>query len=162
MSGKSATAGDRLQTAELERACFDARIRGLSYRAIAAECNTTEATAHRAVTRVLARTRAAANEHADELRAIELDRLDRLMVALGPQVKAGHLGAIDRILAIMARRAKLLGLDAPVKTDVTTGGESLIVRVVREDRGINGAETDGGRNIPILAKPAAVADDDSE
>ena len=49
----------------------------------------------------------------------DLDRLDVLLDALweqatGPKAKA-HV--VDRILAIMDRRAKLLGLDAPVKNE---------------------------------------------
>ena len=46
-----------------------------------------------------------------------MERLDGLLLALAGPIKAGHLGAIDRALHIMERRARLLGLDAPTKTD---------------------------------------------
>jgi DNA-binding transcriptional MerR regulator len=64
-------------------------------------------------------------EPADELRTLELSRLDDMLKAIAPHVAAGNLTAIDRALKIMERRAKLIGLDAPAKHDVTTGGEKI-------------------------------------
>ena len=52
-------------------------------------------------------------EPADELRVLELERLDAMTLAIASQVRAGNFGAIDRNLRIMKRRAELLGLDAP-------------------------------------------------
>jgi len=53
------------------------------------------------------------------LRALELLRLDELLNALWDTAIAGDLKAVDRVLKVMERRAKLLGLDAPfeIKTD---------------------------------------------
>lgn len=58
---------------------------------------------------IIAETRDAAEEY----RALELDRLDALHLALWPQATKGNLGAVDRVLRVMQRRADLLGLDAP-------------------------------------------------
>jgi hypothetical protein len=101
-----------------------------------------KATAYNAVQRTLTR---AVREPADEVRQIELVRLDSLWmhamkVLASPHVtvsngrvvmvedRAGQahpvpddapvLQAIDRLLRIMERRAKLLGLDAPAKVEV--------------------------------------------
>jgi DNA-binding CsgD family transcriptional regulator len=55
--------------------------------------------------------RAIPKEEADDLRALELERLDAIMV---PQMRAALAGdgfAVDRVLKIMERRARLLGLD---------------------------------------------------
>jgi hypothetical protein len=41
-----------------------------------------------------------------------------------------RLGIYDRIFRIMERRAKLLGLDAPTKQDVTTGGAAIQIITV--------------------------------
>ena len=38
--------------------------------------------------------------------------------ALWPNVLAGKYGAIERLMQVLERRAKLLGLDAPVKVDI--------------------------------------------
>ena len=64
-------------------------------------------------------------EPADELRTLELARLDDMLKAIAPHVSAGNLTAIDRALKIQERRAKLLGLDAPVKQDITSAGEKV-------------------------------------
>lgn len=50
-------------------------------------------------------------EPAEELRSLEMERLDQAAFAIAAQVRAGNLGAIDRLLRIMERRAKMLGLD---------------------------------------------------
>ena len=46
--------------------------------------------------------------------AEELARLDAAMVAIWPKVIAGDTWSIDRMIALMERRAKYLGLDAKV------------------------------------------------
>lgn len=55
-----------------------------------------------------------------ELVRLELERLDRMLLAIWQQVVSGHLGAVDRGLRISERRAKMLGLDAPTKVAPTT------------------------------------------
>lgn len=50
---------------------------------------------------------------ARELRQLELLRLDQLQAAHYPAAMGGDAAAASRVLSIMDRRAKLLGLDAP-------------------------------------------------
>jgi hypothetical protein len=45
------------------------------------------------------------------VRQMELQRLDKLLTALWDSATGGTLGAIDRVLKVMQRRAELLGLD---------------------------------------------------
>ena len=52
---------------------------------------------------------------AEELRNAELDRLDRLQLAIWQKAMRGETNAIGTVLRIMERRARLLGLDAPQK-----------------------------------------------
>jgi orotate phosphoribosyltransferase-like protein len=65
-------------------------------------------------------------EHQDtetaEYRNLELERLDRMMLAVWSDAIKGHLGAVDRVLKISERRARLMGLDAPVKQEVEHSG----------------------------------------
>lgn len=56
-------------------------------------------------------------EPAKEIRDMEVARLDDMLLSIWGEVRKGHLGAHDRALKIMERRAKLLGLDAPTKID---------------------------------------------
>lgn len=58
-------------------------------------------------------------EPAKEVLALELSRLDSLVLALWQQAKTGNVAAIDRVLKIMERRASYLGLDAPKKTELS-------------------------------------------
>jgi hypothetical protein len=46
-----------------------------------------------------------------EIRALEALRLDKLLAAVWPGAMAGDIAAVDRCLAISARRSRLLGLD---------------------------------------------------
>lgn len=52
---------------------------------------------------------------ADELRNAEVDRLDRLQRAFWNDALEGNVRAADLILRIIDKRAKILGLEAPVK-----------------------------------------------
>jgi hypothetical protein len=61
----------------------------------------------RALSRALAERTA---EAVDELRALEMVRLDQLQLALWPQVEAGSVRAAETVLKIIDRRIKLLGL----------------------------------------------------
>lgn len=70
-----------------------------------------------ALRRALKRT---LQQPADELREMEADRLDRLQAAAWAKALQGDVRAIDTVLRIMDRRAKLMGLDAPGKMQVET------------------------------------------
>jgi hypothetical protein len=62
---------------------------------------------------VLAALRENVSEPNAEMKALELSRLDALHATLWPLARTGELGAVDRVLKVMERRAKILGLDAP-------------------------------------------------
>jgi hypothetical protein len=108
------------EQAHLDTAALRLRSLGYSYQAIADQQGTTKATAYNRCQRALAAIPA---EAVDEFRRLEGQRLDLLLEkamdkALSEEKSA--LFAIDRVLAIMDRRAKLMGLDAPIKTEVIT------------------------------------------
>ena len=103
---------------------------GVSYWGIAEALGYKDASgAWRAVKAALKKT---LQEPADELRTLELSRLDDMLKAIAPHVAAGNLTAIDRALKIQERRARLLGLDAPVKQEHTgKDGNELIIKIVK-------------------------------
>ena len=80
--------------------------------------------AHRAVKRALERLNGEIGESVTDVRRMELERLDAMLGALWPKAERGNLTAVDRVLHIMERRAKLLGLDTP-----STGAENYAVGV---------------------------------
>jgi len=112
---------------------LELRKAGASYKAIAERVGFKNAArAYEAVKAALQKT---LRPPADELRQMECERLDALLLALWPQAHQGNHGAIDRVLKIMERRARLLGLDAPTKTDLTTDGQRLVIEYVNDWRG---------------------------
>lgn len=67
----------------------------------------------------------------EEVRALELQRLDTMFLGIWPRAEGGSETAIDRCLKIMQRRAFLMGLDAPQKVaETTTQGEDKDVLFV--------------------------------
>ena len=108
------------EQAHLDTAALRLRSLGFSYQAIADQMGVTKATAYNRCQRALAAIPA---EAVDEFRRLEGQRLDLLLEKAMEKAlseEKGALFAIDRVLAIMDRRAKLMGLDAPIKTEVIT------------------------------------------
>jgi len=85
-----------------------------------------------ALKRALKRT---LQQPADELREMETDRLDRLQAAVWAKAIQGDTKAVDAVLRIMDRRARLMGLDSPTKVaaEVTSyeGGTEIDREVAR-------------------------------
>lgn len=71
---------------------------------------------------------------AEELRHLEVARLDRLQAAVWPAALAGDVRAADSALRIIDRRCRLLGLDAPARVELLTMGaiEAEIARLTAE------------------------------
>jgi hypothetical protein len=103
------------QALELRRA-------GKSFTEIAQALGLGRSYTHRLVQSAMREAVAQIAQAGDELRAMEVDRLDALMVTVWPMARRGNLGAVDRVLRIMERRARLLGLDAPEVLQVDNPG----------------------------------------
>lgn len=107
--GESPTSPRRIDSAHRDAAALDMRRAGHSYAHIAAELGYADrGHAHRQVSKALDAVR---SEPAEALRDMELARLDEMHAAVWDQARDGDLHALDRILRIMERRARLLGLD---------------------------------------------------
>lgn len=118
---------DALNALDNQLKALELRKAGVSYQRIAETLGYKDASgAWRAVKSALKKT---LQEPADELRTLEIERLDAMLSAIWASVKQGQYGAIDRAIKIMERKAKLLGMDAPVKADVTSGGEKITVTI---------------------------------
>ena len=115
---KSATAADRVQAREREVKALELRKAGASYQQIGDQIGVSKQACHKMVTRVLGELVALAAESAEEVRRLEIDRMDAMMVGLWDKARRGHEGAVDRVLRIMTRRAALLGLDMPTRSEI--------------------------------------------
>lgn len=94
---------------------------GATYQQIADQLGyTNRGNAWRTVQRVLARVDA---EDAAALRTVEGGRLDRMQTAVWGQALKGDVKAVNAVLRIMDRRARLFGLDAPMQVEITQRDE---------------------------------------
>jgi len=109
-----------VEDAEKTRQALELRKAGLTYEAIASRLGyANRSGAFKSVERGL---RSILREPADDLRTLELERLDTVQVGLWQKARTGDVQSIDRLLRIMERRAKLLGLDAPDTSSVKLEG----------------------------------------
>lgn len=113
------TSPGRTIAADRAAEALELRKAGKSYRAIGKALGISFQRAHMIVSTHIAEQKEHAAETADEIRQIELERLDELLEAYLPMAKAGDASAADRVLKIMDRRARYLGLDAPAKVEAT-------------------------------------------
>jgi len=119
------------------------KVDGYSFREIGAKLGINEGTACRDYRAVIDRTKAEADETVDEARRESLARIARAIRVLMPMVDAGDeetvkrrlaagepaplviaqanaaLDAMDRLDKLEKRRAALLGLDAPTRSELT-------------------------------------------
>lgn len=115
---------------EWQRRAVELRTQGWTYQRIADECGVSVSAAYQAVVRYLEETRAISREAAEEVRRLELDRLDRMLAVIGPKAEDGDLAAADRVLRIQERRASLLGIDAPKASAVTVDARPDTVKAL--------------------------------
>ena len=120
MARESKTSARRVVATERQMQAVKLRKDGYTYARIGEALGITSQSAHELVTSAMRRVRAHCDDDASELIRMELDRMDDMHAALWPDALLGDVKKIDRVLSIMARRAKLLGLDAPTKQHVTT------------------------------------------
>lgn len=111
---------DAQKLRELDSEIFKLRLEGHSTRLIAEGLGITgddvRASLKRMVVGMSPRYRA-------DLVEIENERLDAMLVPLMANARLGSMDHIETVLKIMDRRAKLLGLDAPVKTTHVSDAE---------------------------------------
>jgi hypothetical protein len=106
--------------AELQALCMAYRRGGQSYTQIARLTGASKTMCHRLVQEALAEFRCKTESDVQEHISLQMARMDAAIAAVTAKVDQGHLGAIDRMLKIEERRARLLGLDMPAKIAPTT------------------------------------------
>jgi LPS O-antigen subunit length determinant protein (WzzB/FepE family) len=121
--------GRTINIQERRRKAVEARKSGASYRRIAEvlakEYGTrySRQSAYNDVDACLKELTQELTHETEELRQLELERLDDLQMPLTPKAKAGDVQAIKTIVQIIQQRCKLLGLEAPVTVKIEEGVE---------------------------------------
>lgn len=114
----SPTSPRRVRARVHDLQAFELRKMGATYREIGKQLGITKQAANVAIKRVLAETIAQTMESVEEVRCLEVERLDRLLLGIWDKARNGDEHAVGCALKIMSRRAELLGLDAPRRTDI--------------------------------------------
>jgi hypothetical protein len=132
------TAPRQLHAAQRRAYVLKLRLSGALYRDIADACiqhfgqdnvpaGYDERYAFQDVWRELEKINLERQEGRAELVRLELERLDRMLLAIWTQITNGNFGAIDRGLRISERRSRLLGLDQPMQVaPVTPEGRPML------------------------------------
>lgn len=144
---------DRIAATARQAEALQLRARGLPYEQVGEALGITKQAAFKLVTRAL---RATLREAGEQVRQLELCRLDDLLVeataVLGRphfHVQGGEvvmhdgvplpddgptLAAIATVLRVQQRRAALLGLDAPTKVDAKVSLQGIWERLTEEEQ----------------------------
>jgi hypothetical protein len=131
-----------LQAVDKQAQALRLRLAGISYADIAQQVGYKSASgALQAVKSALKKT---LREPANELRTVELARLDEAQSAIWAKVLNGNERAIETFLRISRRRSELLGLNAPVDLKVSGSIEhNVTVENIDEIRAQRWAQVQG-------------------
>lgn len=86
-------------------------------------------------------------EDAEQQRELEMQRLDRLAVALEPKIQSHDVRAIEVAIKLLERRARLTGADMPVRQQVTIVTDETIAEIISQRR----AAVEAKRNAALAA-----------
>lgn len=114
-----ANPGMKERAAERRVRALQLRIEGKSFAQIGAEMGISLQGAHQHVTRALADLAKLEQGKARHWRRLEGERLDHLLRQLAPGIQGGDPASVNSAVRVLERRAKLLGLDAPVRQVIT-------------------------------------------
>ena len=120
--------------------CVELATQGMSYDEIAKAVGySNRGGAYKAVSAAL---RAKQVEAVDELRVVELERLDALQRSCWDAALEGDIASVDRVLKVIAARVRLLGLDQ-LQDKPALGGGRLVSEAWQHDS----AEWDSGSQL---------------
>jgi DNA-binding CsgD family transcriptional regulator len=123
-----ARAQKRLKTALRRAQILELRKRGRGLAQIADELGISRQAVHKHIAVAMARI---VDEPAQEVVKLEVMRLDALLDGVWLSATTGETRSVEAALQIMARRAKLLGLDAAAKKEISgPGGGPIATRDV--------------------------------
>lgn len=117
-NGKKSDA-KKIGAAERRHQALNLRRGGGSYRSIASQLNISIEQVRRDLNQSLKALAEQELELAEELRALEADRLNTLTLGFWSKAVGGDLNAANFVLRVSERRSKLLGLDKPAQMDIT-------------------------------------------
>ena len=128
MASANNTNAARARKLKHQELALELRRAGYSYDSIGRKIGLSKSRAHALVQMGLDEVRQQIAAAVDNLRAEEVSRLDGMLAKIYPKASRGDVAAIDRVLKIGERRAKLLGIEAPMRIE-TTGKDGAPIEV---------------------------------
>lgn len=123
----NATSPRAIAVAEKRAEALEYRKQGYSYAQIAEAMDVSRTHAFQLVDAAI---KEIVREPGEMVQDLELARLDDLTVAVMKSALAGDVMALDRVLKIAERRAAMLGIDAPTRSELTgKGGGAMVVQI---------------------------------
>jgi hypothetical protein len=146
----------RIKAAQRRAEALELRLAGCTYQAIGERLGCSYQRVQTIIKRELERLTAQRTEAAQALVTQECERLDRLQLGLWGKAVKGDIDAVNTLLRLMNRRAKLLGLDTPTTLGVNVSRVSPITLSVVEEV-VDGPSAQGGGE-PNTPPPAQCAE----
>lgn len=149
---RAKTAPARIAETERQAEALEMRKAGKTFEQIAETLGYTDrGNAYRAVKTALDAT---IQEPADELRRLEVERLDALMEALWAKAtdpdEKSQTFYVDRVLKVGEQRARLLGLNAPEKRIVDVVTHDVFARAIEDlEAEVGRLENPGDPSLPV-------------
>lgn len=107
--------GSDAGVAERREQAFELRLGGAAYRQIGEQLGISHQRAYQLVQEAIDDLNESTREKAEQLRRIQSERLERLLIGLWPRRREPIV--TDRILRILERQAKLWGIEAPTRIE---------------------------------------------
>ena len=120
------TSAEKLTASERRARACELRVAGAPLKVIAQELGITIAGASKSIKTAIKHLDEKSENDASEYRRLQLERLDAMLLGQFDKAINGDTKAADCVVRIEKRRASLLGLDAPQKTDLTTNGKPML------------------------------------
>ena len=113
--GLSQTAKSKLTAEERRLKAIELRRAGMTFEGIGKELSCSKQRAYQIVSKYMNQVQERCNEEVEAMRLLEAGRLDEAQHAIWEKVRQGDIKAVRVFLQLSARRAKLFGLDSPIK-----------------------------------------------
>ena len=130
MLSKNAPA--RVRRFKRQEEALKLRIEGKTYREIGTALGVHRTTAIRLVSSALASVGLEIASNREELRNLQAARLESLVAALWPKVQSGDVKAVNVMVNVLNRYARLFGLDAPKTIEATVRNDGLDLSAMSE------------------------------
>lgn len=121
--------GKQLRLAERKQRAYSLSLAGWNYREISADIGVSPQQVGKYIRGALANTEDLSAAQTTELRQIQYDRIQALFKKIWAKVGTGKdlLSAIQTAIRLLEREAKLMGLDAPTKVDISAKVRAMAV-----------------------------------